>query len=205
MRARHAWRDAALLLRCWPIRRRQAAATAGGPDARRALAMSPPSSRAFGLFAYYEELVGTWTRKLSNRHEAEDLTQDALLKVLENKAGPPDHPRAYLHQTARHLAIDAFRREGGREAVPLDSIAAHHASSGDPEAALHAVQLAAALEQALAELPLKCRQVFVWQRLEGLSQQEIAERLRVSKNMVEKYMIRTMRHLRERLGSQAPH
>ncbi|MHA7680142.1 sigma-70 family RNA polymerase sigma factor [Cupriavidus sp. PET2-C1] len=162
-------------------------------------------SRAFGLFAYYEELVGTWTRKLANRFDAEDLTQDALLKVLERKDSPPEHPRAYLHQTARHLAIDAFRREGGRQTLPLDSIDTHHASSGDPEAALHAIQLAAALEQALAELPLACRQVFVWQRLEGLSQLEIAERLQVSKNMVEKHMIRTMRHLRDRLGPQAPH
>lgn len=167
--------------------------------------MSSHPSRAFGLFAYYEELVGTWTRKLSNRHAAEDLTQDALLKLLESKGSPPEHPRAYLHQTARHLAIDTYRREGGRETLPLDSIDSHPASSGDPEAALHAVQLAAALEQALAELPLKCRQVFVWQRLDGLSQQDIAERLRVSKNMVEKTMIRTMRHLRDRLGPQAPH
>lgn len=165
-----------------------------------------PSSpfRAAGLFAYYEELVNTWTRKLKNRQEAEDLTHDAMLRVLEARVTPAQ-PRAYLHQTARHIAIDAFRRQGGRESVQLDSIEADSAVAGDPEAAMHAVQLADRIEQALAELPLKCRQVFVWQRLDGCSQQEIAERLGVSKNMVEKYMIRALRHLRDRLGPNAPH
>ncbi|AOY91031.1 RNA polymerase subunit sigma-24 [Cupriavidus sp. USMAA2-4] len=160
--------------------------------------------RALGLFAYYEELVNTWTRKLSNRHAAEDLTQDALLRVLEAKAAP-EQARAYLHRTARNLAIDAFRQQGGRESLALDSIESHPATCGDPEAECSAVQFAAQIEAALAELPLKCRQVFVWQRLDGCSQQEIAERLGVSKNMVEKYMIRAMRHLRDRVGALGPH
>jgi RNA polymerase sigma-70 factor (ECF subfamily) len=56
----------------------------------------------------------------------------------------------------------------------------------------------------LAELPLNCRRIFIWQKIEGLTQQEIAERLGLSKNMVEKYMIRTLRHLRERLDTMAP-
>ena len=50
-----------------------------------------------------------------------------------------------------------------------------------------------------AELPVNCRKIFVWQKIEGLTQAEIAERLGLSKNMVEKYMIRTLRHLRDRL------
>lgn len=67
------------------------------------------------------------------------------------------------------------------------------------------MQLVAGLEHALAALPLKCRQVFVWQRLDGCSQQEIADRLGISKNMVEKYMIRTMRHLRDHLDQLSSH
>lgn len=64
---------------------------------------------------------------------------------------------------------------------------------------MHALELADSVERALALLPLNCRQVFIWQKLEGLTQAEIAERMGLSKNMVEKYMIRTLRHLREHL------
>ncbi|MFJ4291543.1 sigma-70 family RNA polymerase sigma factor [Cupriavidus sp. NPDC089707] len=166
--------------------------------------MPSPSLRALGLFAYYEELVDTWTRRLRDRHQAEDLTQDAMLRMLETST-VPQQPRAYLHQTARNIAIDGFRQQGGRESVTLDVLETLPAISGDPVANLHAVQLAGRIEQALAELPLKCRQVFVWQRLDGCSQQEIADRLDISKNMVEKYMIRAMRHLRERVGSLDQH
>jgi RNA polymerase sigma-70 factor (ECF subfamily) len=102
------------------------------------------------------------------------------------------------------MAVDNFRRTDGQEWVPLDTIARHPSSLGDPLAQVRTEQLSQALEAALAELPLKCRQVFVWQRLEGLTQAEIAERMGLSKNMVEKYMIRTALHLRERLGAYAP-
>ena len=166
--------------------------------------MASTRLRALGLYVHYQELVSTWTRKLSNRHEAEDLSQEAMLRVLEARV-TPEQPRAYLHQTARNIAIDTFRKRDGHECLPLDSVESFHAPSGNPEADLHAVQVAAGLERALAELPLKCRQVFIWQRLDGCSQQEIAERLNISKNMVEKYMIRAMRHLRDQLGQLSPH
>ncbi|MCY1186657.1 hypothetical protein D9M73_275500 [compost metagenome] len=64
---------------------------------------------------------------------------------------------------------------------------------------MRAIELADSIERALAQLPLNCRKVFIWQKLEGLTQAEIAERMGLTKNMVEKYMIRTLRHLREQL------
>jgi RNA polymerase sigma-70 factor (ECF subfamily) len=166
--------------------------------------MSSSRSRPHGFLAYYEELLAVWTRKLGCRDAAQDLTHDAFVKCLEAGSDHVEQPRAYLHQAARNTAVDGFRREGGHEWVTLDTIAAHPSELGDPVAQARTQQLGQALETALAELPLKCRQVFIWQRLEGLTQAEIAERMGLSKNMVEKYMIRTALHLRERLGAYAP-
>jgi RNA polymerase sigma factor (sigma-70 family) len=154
-----------------------------------------------GFFAYYDELVRTWRGRVESRHDAEDIAHDAVVRVLEADGAAVLQPRAYLHQTARNLAIDAFRRRAAHETVPLDALAESPALDGDPHEALRASRMAAALEAALAELPLNCRQVFVWQRVSGLSHAEIARRLGVSKNMVEKHMIRAMRHLRERLAA----
>jgi RNA polymerase sigma factor (sigma-70 family) len=152
-----------------------------------------------GFLDHYEELIGTWTRRLRSRHLAEDLTHDAFVRVLESSSVAVEQPRAYLHQTARNIAVDTFRREDRRALLELESTDYSLPSSGDPEAFMHAIQLAESVEKALAELPLNCRRVFVWQKLEGLTQAEIAERMGLSKNMVEKYMIRTLRHLRDRL------
>lgn len=166
--------------------------------------MSSRPSRSQGFLAYYEELLAVWTRKLGCRDAARDLTHDAFAKCLETDPDQVAQPRAYLHQAARNVAVDGFRREGGQEWVSLDTIAGHASPLGDPLAQARTGQLSQALEDALAELPLKCRQVFVWQRLEGMTQAEIATRMGLSKNMVEKYMIRTALHLRERLGAYAP-
>lgn len=75
----------------------------------------------------------------------------------------------------------------------------------DPDAHIRNTQLIDSLTAALAELPLKCRQVFIWQKIEGYSQEEIAQRLDISVNMVQKYMIRALRHLRDRLQHYSPH
>ncbi|MCF5724398.1 sigma-70 family RNA polymerase sigma factor [Pseudomonas syringae] len=165
--------------------------------------MIPQPPRRTGFFEHYEELIRTWTRRLRNRQRAEDLAHDTFLRVLEAKSEQIEQPRAYLHQTARNIAIDAYRREDRREAIERE-VADLTPPSGDPEHLMHAIQLADSIEQALAELPLNCRRIFIWQKIEGLTQQEIADRLGLSKNMVEKYMIRTLRHLRDRLDALAP-
>ena len=165
--------------------------------------MIPQPPRRTGFFEHYEELIRTWTRRLRNRQQAEDLAHDTFVRVLEAKSASVEQPRAYLHQTARNIAVDGYRREDRREAMELEAFDQTR-PSGDPEDFMHAIQLADSIEHALAELPLNCRRIFIWQKIEGLTQQEIAERLGVSKNMVEKYMIRTLRHLRDRLDAMAP-
>ncbi|MFK0086754.1 RNA polymerase sigma factor [Pseudomonas sp. NPDC090755] len=153
-----------------------------------------------GFLDHYHELIGTWTRKLRSRQQAEDLTHDAFVRVLENREQTGvEQPRAYLHQTARNIAVDGYRREDRRQSLEQHAFDAQSNASGDPEAYMHAIELADSVERALAELPLNCRRVFIWQKLEGLTQAEIAERMGLTKNMVEKYMIRTLRHLREHL------
>lgn len=159
----------------------------------------PTVSRPKGFLDHYHELIGTWTRKLRSRQQAEDLAHDAFVRVLESEPGAVQQPRAYLHQTARNIAVDGYRREDRRQSLEQQALDLTPPVDDDPEAYMNALQLADSVERALAELPLNCRKVFVWQKLEGLTQAEIAERMGLSRNMVEKYMIRTLRHLREHL------
>ena len=155
--------------------------------------------RRAGFLEYYDELVVTWTRRLRNRQQAQDLAHDTFLRVLESRPETVEQPRAYLHQTARNIAVDGFRREELRDAKEQAAVPPSSSETGDPEQYMRAIQLAESVERALQELPLNCRKVFVWQKIEGLTQAEIAVRLGLSRNMVEKYMIRTLRHLRERV------
>src|SRR5258707_9088624 len=57
-------------------------------------------------------LIAGLTRMVRDVGVAEDLAQDALVAALEQwpKSGVPDNPGAWLMASAKHRAIDHFRR-----------------------------------------------------------------------------------------------
>ncbi len=150
---------------------------------------------------YYHELIRTWSRRADSRHDAEDAAHDVLALALEGKM--PDNvssPGSFLHRCVRNRLTDMHRRTKILDTVPLQDLQKDaYLSHDNPDAEFVNTQLADSLAEALEELPLKCRQVFIWQKIEGYSQEEIAGRLDISVNMVQKYMIRALRHLRDRL------
>lgn len=168
--------------------------------------MSRPPIPKKKWLAHYSELVEVWARWTGNRQDAEDATHDAIVRVLENDANILVNSRAYLHRSVHHRLIDGHRQSKILDVVPLHELGEdEHPLLTDPYAQVRTEALLASLKLALADLPLKCRQVFLWHRLEGYTQEEIAQKLGISVNMVEKYMIRAVRHLREALQSYAPH
>ncbi len=58
-------------------------------------------------------LVAALARITGNFAAAEDLAQDALERALRQwpRDGIPDHPASWLIATAKHLAVDAYRRQ----------------------------------------------------------------------------------------------
>src|SRR6185437_2503407 len=57
-------------------------------------------------------LIAGLARIVGDIGVAEDLAQDALVAALEQwpESGVPDNPGAWLMATAKHRAIDSFRR-----------------------------------------------------------------------------------------------
>jgi RNA polymerase sigma-70 factor (ECF subfamily) len=72
----------------------------------------------------------------SNLALAEDVVQDALLAAMQAwRFGPPNDPRAWILQVAKHRAIDRIRRERRTTSLP-DSLASDSELSGAVELAL---------------------------------------------------------------------
>ena len=67
------------------------------------------------------------------------------------------------------------------------------------EDTVDAQQTLKTIEEALFELPTKCRQAFVMHRQNNLSYPVIAQQLGVSTSMVEKYIIQALKHFRNKL------
>lgn len=140
---------------------------------------------------------------IRNSAEVPDLLQEVYLRMLRvPNLESIRSPEAYLYTIARHVVHqDALRRVKGREAVR--SMELTEGPLGDPDAdpahQLVAEQTLEGLERTLEQLSPKVRACFLLHRRDGLSVDEIASRLGISRPMVKKYLVRALMRLRKQL------
>lgn len=115
---------------------------------------------------------------------AEDAVQDAMLRGLTYFASfRGTNPRAWLLQIVRNVAHDRLAASARGREVPLvihgdeDATEVNEPAdpADDPETALSRQQDHAALEAALAGLPLELRECLVLRELEEMSYRDIAQ------------------------------
>lgn len=143
-------------------------------------------------------------RRVNSPDLANDLVQDIYMKCRLLKVDFPHHDdaRAYLLRMAANLAIDHERVERRRDAIKEDLIAvfdAYDRHADSPEAYAIAADEIRLAELELARLPGLTRQMFVLAQVYGLTHKEVAERLGVSKSLVDKYIVHAISCCREAL------
>nr|WP_189661867.1 sigma-70 family RNA polymerase sigma factor [Pseudomonas urmiensis] len=150
---------------------------------------------------YYRELVSFLSARLGNRQAAEDVIHDAYLRVLErNEPEQIENPRAFLYRTAMNLVIDRHRRHLVRKAEPLEVLDLDERwHSPAPSQSMQLNQRLALMQRALDELSAPCRDSFLLRKLDGMSHQQIAEHLGISRSLVEKHIVNAMKHCRVRM------
>ncbi len=164
------------------------------------------------LGAFYithrSELLTHANRVLKDSTEAEEITQDALIKFM--LAAPElestEHALSYLHRTIENLCIDLFRLEGRRpNLVLLDDataeIEATWQDNGDHSIAMSAAEDAAIIRQALALLSPAERAALVMWEMEGRSTEEIAAELGIKVSAVRHTVSRARASLRKVLST----
>jgi len=160
------------------------------------------------LGAFYtehrSELIAHASRILKDRAKAEEVIQDALIKVM--LAAPElestDHALGYMHRTIENLCIDIFRIEGRRpNLVLLDDASAELESTWvdneDHVDVIAAADDAAIVRQALAMLSPAERAALVMWEMEGRSTSEIAAELGIKESAVRHTVSRARASLRK--------
>ncbi len=138
--------------------------------------------------------------------DVDNLVQECLVRILRvHEREPVQSPRGLLFATARNLAIDQMRRQQVIAFEPIPEIpdSSVFTDSTNVAEAVSQKQEFDLLTQAIQSLPDRCRQVFTLRTAYGLSQREIAARLGISENTVEKQMSKGLRRCTEffaRLG-----
>lgn len=174
--------------------------------------IADPGWHGFGLASLYQRwrqpLVGMLQGRTGSRAEAEDTAQQVFTQMVASGQLPEGgKERAYLSRVATHVRIDEWRRAGGDRAlalVPQDSCAdglsaLPDAGGSDPLDAAHHRQQLARLDVALAELPERQREAFSLYAVDGLTQEEVAQRMGISLRMVSKHVSRALAYCELRL------
>ncbi|MFN3402153.1 MAG: RNA polymerase sigma factor [Ferrovibrio sp.] len=152
--------------------------------------------------AQRQTLIRLLARLTGDRHIAEDLAQDAFVKVAAAaEAGDVQHLQPFLYQTARNLAFDHLRKQKVRALVhprpdaALDAaVEAAPAAEPSPERQLLDRDRVRRFQAALADLPERARQVLVLHRLHGLPLAEIGRRFGVSERTIAKDLAQALKH-----------
>lgn len=134
--------------------------------------------------------------------DVEDVIQETYTRILSVPSlDTIRHPRQYAIRTAKAIIIDHIRHS---RVVSIASAGKSEVDVPEPEASaeekLEFREEIAAVNEALAELPEKCRMTLLLRRVEGMSQKEVARHLGISEKMVERHMTNGVRHLVKMFG-----
>ncbi len=161
-------------------------------------------SAAFGVLVatHLAAAVGTARRMLGDAAEAEDVAQEAMLRLWRNAATlelGPGGVRPWLRRVVSNLSIDRIRssrRVSVVAEVPEQPVAADQATG------LEAADLSRRVQAALAALPERQRQALLLFHFEGMSQIEVGQSLGVSDEAVESLLARARRTLKSALKDE---
>jgi len=151
---------------------------------------------------HFGELRVFILRRVGCHELASELANETFIRILNYEAGAAIlNPRAFLYRIAGNLTIDHHRAKQEQAECIDDYIESEQMATDvdDPARVVCARQTLEKLRQLIEALPPQCRRAFIMFKFEGLSHAEIAAEFGVSKNAVEKLLIRALVQLRKQM------
>lgn len=162
------------------------------------------SAIAEWVSSHRDELYRYIVGKVNCPEAAQDILHDTFIRLMEFVSkGSVYSPRSFLYQVANNLIIDHHRRNLLRPLATeaqLEELATRVADPApQPAEVLSDLEQMALLQQALRELPPRCREVFILLKFKHYTYAQVEQELQISSTMVFKHMHRALEHCRRRL------
>jgi RNA polymerase sigma-70 factor (ECF subfamily) len=158
--------------------------------------------------AIFPALMGVALRLTRNQEEAEDLTQEAIVRGFDAfDRFDGQNFKAWMLRILTNLYINRYRRlkrTGTNVSLDEEKMQEPAAPEGElPDRAILDSMLSADVEAALERVPESFRLAVILSDLEGLSYEEVAQALEVPIGTVRSRIARGRAHLRAELESFA--
>lgn len=152
------------------------------------------------FYSHASALIRFAWRFVRNTQIAENIVQDVFVKIWHHRdrLDPKLNVKAYLYKAVKNQALQHLRhlKIENRQ----DTVSEFESSALSPEDSLHAKEIAAAVDQAISELPPHRRLIFTLSKFDHFTYAEIAEIQSISIKTVETQMGRALKFLRKRLS-----
>jgi RNA polymerase sigma factor (sigma-70 family) len=147
---------------------------------------------------YRPAVLGYFHKRLLNEFEAEDLTQDVFLKLLNyEKLLRQDTVQHFIFTIARNLSIDYNRRFFKRIEITQDVMENMELFSNTTENTVAYNELLLIEGMAINKLPEQRGKVYRLSMHGNFSYKEMAEQLKLSPRTIEKHLLLGRSHIRE--------
>lgn len=146
-----------------------------------------------------QALIGRRTRAAS---DVADLVQETYLRMLRTDDSAVEDPERYLFAIAGNLIKEhgvRLQKREEREVLTDPRVLPDSGATVDYMGELAREETNARLGTVIRQLPERYQLVLALTYEEGLSQSQIAERLKISRSMVQKILIKAHAHCRSRL------
>ena len=168
-------------------------------DEQLVLAAKGGDTRAFGILVdrLRAGLIGYMTGLLGDRHEAEELAQEACILAWQklDSVREPAKVGAWIHRIARNLAT---KQSGQRQPLSLDYDPPHGAPQDRPDC--DANGRIVALLAAVARLEEPHRDVVARKHFNGQTGEEISRQLGIAQGTVRSRLSRAYAQLRKTMA-----
>lgn len=141
---------------------------------------------------------------LKEKQQSEEIVQETLIVLWENRQSF-DESKAlepYLFTIAKRLVLDQLRKTLSTKSLRERLLVAMSEQHNETEEQIIFSDMLVFAEKAINELPKQQQVVFKLSRIEGLSYDEIAERLNLSRNTVKNHLVVAAKRLRTCFDSQ---
>jgi RNA polymerase sigma-70 factor (ECF subfamily) len=154
----------------------------------------PQHTTMHQMFMSARDSITRMVSRLVPPKEVEDIVQETYVKICQlDKYNEIERPKSFLLKTARNLAIDHLKKAETRLADGAEDECLYN-PVGSSQQCDEIFEQAASNEEfshfceAVRQLPMQCRRVFVLKKVYGYSQKEIAAETNLSESTVEKHI-----------------
>ena len=170
--------------------------------------MTLPEQRFRQIFRALYSSLSFYATRLVQDDEAEDIVQEAFMELWKRKEDIEDesHIKAFLYRIVytRALNVIKHRTVVNNHADSVKKVTQFKLDYYDPEANdvmgyIEGLETRKQINDAISELPAKCREVFILSYQHDKKNKEIAEQLGISIRTVEVHLYKALKTLRIRL------